>query len=168
MHPAVTQYVTALLDRFDLWGARDVLDLGGRDINGTTRYLWPRAGSYLSVDICAGPGVDVIADAATLDLDGTFDLVISTELLEHTPRGREIVATAYRHLVDGGWFVATMAGPGRAPHAATGEGEPPDGEWYSNVSPVDLEWWIESAGFDEWEIDVAGTDVRCWARRGET
>lgn len=167
MHGAVIQWVTSVLDRFEMWSAEGVLDLGGRDVNGTTRYLWPKVECYYSVDICDGPGVDLVADAAMLDLDATFDVVISTELLEHTPRGKEIVASAYRHLGAGGLFIATMAGPGRAPHAAGGDTDPPPGEWYRNVTPADLDGWIESAGFDEWEIDTAGTDVRCWARRGD-
>jgi hypothetical protein len=166
MHPAVIAYVTATLDRHDLWSAQAVLDFGGRDVNGTTRYLWPKA-TYVSVDIIDGPGVDVVDDAAMVRLDGCFEVVITTELLEHTPRGKEIVANAYRHLCSGGWFLATMAGPGRAPHAANGEGDPPSGEWYRNVTPEQLIEWIEAAGFDEYEIDHAAEDVRCCARRGD-
>jgi SAM-dependent methyltransferase len=166
MHAPVIAYVTATLDRHDLWGARAVLDFGGRDVNGTTRYLWPKA-TYVAVDITEGPGVDVVADAAEVDLDGLFEVVISTELLEHTPSGAAIIANAYRHLVPGGWFVATMAGPGRPPHSAWGAEHPLPGEWYRNVSPEQLSGWIEAAGFDEYEIDEAGDDVRCWARRGD-
>jgi hypothetical protein len=41
-----------------------VLDIGGRDMNGTVRDLWPGA-DYTAMDITDGPGVDVVADAAT-------------------------------------------------------------------------------------------------------
>jgi SAM-dependent methyltransferase len=164
MHDAVIRYVSEHVHLLGLDGG-DVLDLGGRDVNGTTRSLFPNATSYLTVDIAPHESVDVVADAATLDLDRTFDVVVSTECLEHTDKGPEIVATAYLHLRPSGVFIATMAGPGRAPHGAGGEPSPPPGEWYRNVEPDELAQWLRSAGFIDWSIDVAGLDVRCWACR---
>lgn len=90
-------------------------------------------------------------------------MVISTELLEHTPKGAEIVASAARHLTPGGTFLATMAGPGRAPHGASGESKPPQGEYYRNVDPEALQGWIRAAGFESWDVNVLGTDLRCRA-----
>jgi SAM-dependent methyltransferase len=166
MHEAVVGWMTATLDRFDLWGARTVLDLGGRNVNGTTAYLFPRA-TYVVVDLVEHPSVHVVADAATVDLGEQFDLVVSTELLEHTDRGGEIIANAHRHLRPGGTFIATMAGPGRAPHGAGGEPDPLPGEWYRNIEPDQLDRWLMDAGFVVWQVDVVGTDVRCWAIRGD-
>jgi SAM-dependent methyltransferase len=164
MHEAVIEYVSREIAARDL--NRDkytVLDLGGRDINGTTRQLFNNVASYVSVDIADGLGVDIVADAADLNLDERFDVVVSTELLEHTERADEIVAAAARHLKPGGVFVATMAGPGRTPHGAAGEPSPNPGEWYCNVSPDELEEWLAAAGFDKWEIDQSGLDLRCTA-----
>jgi SAM-dependent methyltransferase len=157
------RYVADTIAELDLSG--DVLDLGGRYINGTTRDLFPDGHRYVVVDIEPDPSVDIVADAADLDLGETFDIVLSTELLEHTPRGAEIVSAAYRHLSDGGTFVATMAGPGRPPHGAAGSPWPLDGEYYANVWPDRLEDWLIAAGFQDFKVDVLGTDVRCWARR---
>lgn len=162
MHEAVIAYVAVVIAEHGLKG--DVLDLGGRNVNGTTENLFT-ADRYVVVDIADHPSVDVVADAGDLDLGETFDVVVSTECLEHTPRGADIVATAYRHLRPGGMFVATMAGPGRAPHGASGEPWPPAGEWYLNVEPDELAVWLVDAGFEDYSIDVAGFDVRCWARR---
>lgn len=162
MHLAAYDYVAKVVAEYGLGG--DVLDLGGRDVNGTVRELF-NADRYITVDIAAAPSVDVVADAADLDLGETFDVVISTECFEHTPSGPEIVATAFRHLRPGGMFVATMAGPGRAPHGASGQPSPPPGEWYRNVEPDELAQWLVDAGFGEHSIDVAGPDVRCWAKR---
>lgn len=158
------QYMTAQVRRLRLNapGVR-VLDLGGRDVNGTPRHLFRRAAEYVSVDLRPGPCVDIVADAADLDLDQPFDVVVSTELLEHTPRAGEIVATAARHLVVGGTFLATMAGPGRAPHGASGEIRLPEGEFYENVTPEALHGWLRAAGFQAWDVDQFGTDLRCRA-----
>ena len=158
------QYVSSQVRRHRLNqpGVR-VLDLGGRDVNGTPRALFRRAAAYIAVDMRAGRGVDVVADAATLDLGETFDVVLSTELLEHTDKGAQIVGTARRHLRSAGTFLATMAGPGRLPHGASGEIRLPQGEYYANVEPEALEAWIRGAGFESWDINQLGTDLRCRA-----
>lgn len=143
----------------------DVLDLGGRDVNGTTRDLWGMPGRYVVVDIAPHPSVDVVCDAADLDLGERFDVVTSTECLEHAERGAEIVAAAFRHLRPGGVFIATMAGPGRAPHGAHGAPTPADGEFYRNVDPDTLDRWLHAAGFAGWERDTLGADLRCTAWR---
>lgn len=158
------EYVTTQVRRHHLNapGAR-ILDLGGRNVNGTPRHLFKRAASYVSVDIREGPGVDIVADAADLDLDDRFTVVVSTELFEHTARASEMVTAAFRHLEPGGVFIATMAGPGRAPHGASGEVRLPRGEFYRNVEPDALEGWIRAAGFQQWWVNQSGTDVRCRA-----
>ena len=143
-----------------------VLDIGGRDVNGTTREVFQSATEYVIVDISAHPSVDVVCDAADLDLGRRFDVVVSTECLEHAERAPEIVAAAFQHLHPGGVFIATMAGPGRAPHGEHGAAHPKPGEFYRNVEPDQLERWLIAAGFEEFEIDRHGTDLRCMAWKG--
>lgn len=166
MHAAALQYATEMVAVLNLNTPQaNVLDLGGRDVNGTTRHLFPDAARYWSVDIVAGRGVDLVADASTVDLAMEFDVVITTELLEHTPKVAEIIANAYRHLRPGGVFVATMAGPGRAPHSAAGKHRIPPGEHYENIDPADLAIHLKEAGFEDFVVDQLADDVRCWARR---
>lgn len=166
MHAAALQYATEMVADLNLnTPSCQVLDLGGRDVNGTTRHLFTEADQYISVDIVAGRGVDIVADAAEVDFDYEFDVVITTELLEHTPRVAEIIVNAYRLLRDGGVFVATMAGPGRKPHSASGRARVPPGEHYENVDPADLAIMLKEAGFQDFVVDQLADDVRCWARR---
>jgi SAM-dependent methyltransferase len=166
VHAAALQYATAQVAEHNLnRSGVEVLELGGRDVNGTVRHLFPLADRYVSVDISRGPGVDIVADAADVIVPGTFDVVISTELLEHTPRAVEIIANARQHLAPGGVFVATMAGPGRAPHSAAGKARIPKGEHYANIDPAELADWLELAGFVDFSVDQLDEDVRCWARR---
>jgi SAM-dependent methyltransferase len=165
VHDAVLEYVGPVVAAHGLDGG-DVLDLGGRDVNGTPRHFFPNATRYIVVDYADHPSVDIVADASTLDLDQLFDVVISTELLEHTPLGAAIVASACRHLKPGGAFVATMAGPGRLPHGMSGAHLPAPDEWYENVDTATLDGWLAAAGFDTWTIDQKDTDVRCVAFKG--
>ena len=141
-----------------------VLEIGGLNVNGGVKDVVPHV-SWLSTDITAGPGVDLVTDAATMTLGRVFDHVICAEVLEHTPVAAEIVANAFAHLGPGGTFVASMAGPGRAPHGQHGAGSPTGGEWYQNVTVDELTGWLTGAGFDVYEVDVLGLDLRCWARR---
>jgi hypothetical protein len=46
-----------------------VLDIGGRDVNGSPQQLFPAA-AYTVLDIRPGEDVDIVADAATWDPDG--------------------------------------------------------------------------------------------------
>ena len=162
MHDAAYIYVSYHAPRLNKPGVT-VLELGGRYINGGVRPLFDQAAEYVSVDIVAGKWVDVVADAADLELGRKFDVVVSTELLEHTPRAAEIVAAAFRHTKPGGTFGATMAGPGRAPHSAEGKARMAPDEFYRNVDPAELDEWLEWAGFDDWDVELRGDDVRCVA-----
>src|SRR5437867_1988718 len=85
-----------------------VLDLGGRDINGSARGLFPNASVYTVLDIRDGEGVDIVADAATWVPDQEYDIIICAETFEHTNVWPEICATAFKACAPGGKFVCTM------------------------------------------------------------
>ena len=145
-----------------------VLDLGGRDINGSPKDLFPKADPYVVLDIADGDGVDVVADAATWVPDRQFDVVLSAECFEHTDSWPAICITAFAACRPGGWFIATMAGPGRPPHSAVDGGwwlYP--GEHYANVQPGRLRLVLEAAGFVGVVVDQqpSPADVRAVARR---
>lgn len=128
-----------------------VLDIGGRDLNGSTRIFFPNAKPYHVLDILPGDGVDFIEDAADWrPKDGRkYDLVLSTETFEHAKRWPEICQTAYDVLRPGGWFIFTCAGPGRpshSGHAAVWELAP--GEFYENVSPEQISEVLHVQGWE--------------------
>lgn len=147
-----------------------VIDLGGRDVNGSCRPLFPNATSYTVLDIADGPNVDIVADAATWSPNGyRFDVALATEVFEHSPVWPEIVMTAYKALRVGGVFIATMAGPGRPVHSAVdGGGWLHPGEHYANVHPDDLRRVLEGAGFVGIVVDQQPepADVRAVAMKG--
>lgn len=149
-------------------GAVSVLDIGGRNINGTVRSLFPAADPYVALDVAPGPEVDIVVDAATWTPDRQYDVVVCCEVFEHTPGWRAICGTAYRACAPGGVVIATMAGPGRPPHSAVdGGGQLHPGEHYANVHPDDLRAVLHDLGWVEVTVDQQHrpADVRAVARK---
>lgn len=162
MHPEAYEWV-----RRHAVPAATVLDLGGRDINGNCRPLFPDA-AYTVLDIAAGDNVDIVADAATWTPDGEYQVVVCTEVFEHTEVWPDIIATAYKACAPGGVFILTMAGPGRPAHSAVDGGwQLHPGEYYRNVHPDRLRRELEHAGWVDVIVDQqhSPADVRAVARR---
>ena len=146
----------------------EVLDLGGRNVNGSIRDLFPNATRYVAVDIREGEGVDVVADASTWVPDQEYDVVVSTETFEHTAVWPEICLTAFKAMKTGGKLILTMAGPGRAVHSAV-DGGPSlhPGEHYGNVDPERLRETLEAAGWKDIVVDYlpGAADTRAVATK---
>jgi SAM-dependent methyltransferase len=90
-----------------------VIEIGSRDVNGSLRPLimsWGKPAEYVGVDIVEGPGVDIICTAEDLvDRFGkeSFDLVISTEMLEHVRDWRKVVSNMKNLCRPGGTILVT-------------------------------------------------------------
>jgi len=100
---------------------RRVLEVGSLDVNGSFRSLMeqflPRA--YAGVDICSGPGVDELIPAERLvERFGaeSFDIVVSTELLEHVADWRKAVGNLKAVLRPGGILLITTRSRGTEYH----------------------------------------------------
>lgn len=136
-----------------------VLEFGSLDINGSVRSVCQdKTDYYLGVDIVHGPGVDVVGDASIFGDVRQYDVVICCEVFEHTPKWPIIVNNAYDNLVQGGLFVTTMAGIGRAPHSAFDERPIRDFEYYQNISEDELSSCLGKFSF--METNTLGNDTR--------
>ncbi len=77
---------------------KSIVEVGAYDVNGSLRPIiesWGNPAQYIGVDIEKGPGVDVVCRAENmLDVFGkeSFDIVISTELLEHVRDWRTVIS----------------------------------------------------------------------------
>lgn len=167
MHTEAWQWVESIAGRIDPAGR--VMDQGGRNVNGSIRPLFRGVTDWVSVDMSDGPGVDVVADCGDYVHPEPRDIVVCTELLEHTPRGPDVVRCAYESLVDGGHYILTTAAPGRPPHGAHGSPWLEPGEHYRNIEPGELSRWLYDAGFQHVVLDLtrppSSIDVRIWARK---
>jgi SAM-dependent methyltransferase len=101
----------------DVIADRDVLEVGAFDVNGSirphTESLKPR--SYVGVDIADGPRVDRVLDARQLvETFGreSFDVVITTEMVEHVRDWRTVVSNLKGVLRPGGHLLVTTRSAG--------------------------------------------------------
>lgn len=93
-----------------------ILEIGSYDVNGSIRQFFPNS-SYVGVDLCEGPGVDLVSYGHKVDLpDASFDLAISCECFEHDPNWVETINNMYRMTKAGGMVVVTCATIGRLEH----------------------------------------------------
>jgi SAM-dependent methyltransferase len=132
-----------------------VLEIGSFDVNGGVRPLFSSARRYHGIDIAPGPGVDEVADAADWRTATLFDVVVSTEVLEHTSRWRDVVTNGWNALTPGGVLLMTCATDPRPPHSAIDGWEVRPGEWYANVAPEDAIALIRSFTPRAWLAEVA-------------
>lgn len=160
MHEQVLDWVGQFRTDDDL----SVLDIGGRDLNGSTRSLFPNANPYHVLDLRPGDGVHYVADAADWRPDPEsepYDLVLTTETFEHAKRWPEIIKTAWDVLRPGGWLIFTCAGPGRPAHSGVEAVMGLIGnEWYENVSPDQIRTVLEEQGWTDIEARTRGLDTQ--------
>jgi SAM-dependent methyltransferase len=117
-----------------------VLDIGSLDINGNNRYLFDNC-DYTGIDIGAGKNVDIVCSGHLFKSDDLFDVVISTECLEHDKYYAETLNNAYNLLKVGGLLLFSCAAPGRPEHGTTrtSKGDSPfTNDYYKNLSEHDI------------------------------
>lgn len=119
-----------------------VLEVGSYNVNGSVRGVGePLAASYLGVDIQPGPGVDQIVNALDIvEVFGaqSFDVVISTEMLEHVEDWPQIVYNLVAVLRVDGILILTTRDVGMYYHGYPGD--------YWRFSPSDLRKIFEPIG----------------------
>lgn len=140
----------------------NVLDCGCLDINGNNRYLF-ESSNYIGIDIVDGPNVDFVTKVHEFDPGHCFDVVISTEMLEHDDSYWFSLKKMFDLTRAGGLLIFTAAGTGRAEHGTkthTPQDSPLTLDYYKNITvrmiadPLDLE------KFSWFEISYLGTDIR--------
>lgn len=167
MHVEALIWGRKIVDALDL-DPKFVLDLGGRDNNGTFRDFFPSA-SFMVVDVEPGPDVNVVADAAEYEPLKIYSVALCTEVFEHTSKWPQIIRTMSKALLPSGVAIITAGTDPRRPHGALdGHYLEPGEEYYENVDPVQLRWALKEAGFGPIFIETRLTgrepgDVYCFA-----
>lgn len=144
-----------------------VLDVGGRDINGSPLDLFDHYCTPEVIDLHPGPRVTWVGDFADYAQTRPFDVCLYLEVAEHTPDWRDHIDYIFHLLDDRGVLIFTAAGPERWAHSAIDGGPLRSGEHYANVDPDDLAVVLHEAAFPEFVVDITPdrSDVRAFARR---
>jgi SAM-dependent methyltransferase len=142
-HPQQQAFVATVKAAFPgfFTGGR-VLEIGSLDINGSARAHF-NAREYIGLDVGSGPGVDVVCQGQDYDApDGTFDVVLSCETMEHNPHWGPTFANMVRLARPGGMVLMTCATSGRREHGTkrTSPKDAPLIEWdyYGNRTAEDF------------------------------
>lgn len=125
MHGSVYGFLETHASTTDIAGKR-LLEVGALDVNGSPRRVLEPLGpaEYVGVDIRRGPKVDQICGAAELVVtfgSESFDVVVSTEMLEHAEDWRGAISNMKRVLVPGGLLLITTRSPGFPQHDHPGD-----------------------------------------------
>lgn len=93
-----------------------VCDIGSLDINGNNHYLFSNY-TYVGVDVAEGKNVSMVSYGHEFKTEKPFDVVISTECLEHDRYWKDTLKNISSNLLrSGGLFVMTCATTGRPEH----------------------------------------------------
>lgn len=116
MHESVMEFLRTDVLASEILG-KQVLEVGSQDVNGSPRtVLLPhKPKEYLGIDFGPGKGVDRVMDVASLSVKlgiESYDVVISTEMLEHAQDWRTAVDEMKAVLRVGGLLIVTTRGPG--------------------------------------------------------
>jgi SAM-dependent methyltransferase len=135
-----------------------VLDIGSLDINGNNRYLFTNT-DYTGIDIGKGNNVDIVCSGHLFKSANKFDIIISTECLEHDKYWKETLLNAYNLLNKDGLLLISCAAPGRDEHGTSthaSECSPFTNDYYKNISEEDFKQVFElDKCFSEYELKEA-------------
>lgn len=167
-HPQQRRFL-ALVDAVFLPRSKEglrVLEIGSYDVNGSIRKVFAGS-SYTGVDLCEGPGVDLVESGHKVALpDQTFDVTLSMECFEHNQHWGATFANMHRMTKKDGLVIVSCAGRGRLEHGtrrAAPKGSPGTqaigSDYYKNLRPRDFEALDLAHLFTKWHVCAIGTDV---------
>lgn len=147
----------------DIRGKR-ILEVGSLDVNGSVRpdIVAHGPAAYVGIDIRPGPGVDVVCDAGGLVErfgENAFDVVISTEVLEHARDWRQIISNIKRVTRPGGVMLVSTRSYGVDFHR-----QPFD---YWRYQKEDFEAIFSDVSIEELQLDPTDPGLFVKARKPE-
>lgn len=167
MHPESFQFVEMVKSEYpDFFRNKKVLEVGSLDINGSVRQFFENC-DYEGIDIAEGPGVDRVVLAHQFLRPDVYDVVISSEMLEHDRYWFTSLKQMYKNLKPGGLFVLSCAGPKRPEHGTTKTdtySSPFTTDYYRNISKEDFLNALPNDLFNECTIgyDRGEEDLHFW------
>lgn len=175
-HLAQQQFCESVKAKFpEKFYGVDVLEAGSYDVNGNNRYLFSNY-TYTGVDVAPNSNVDVVSVFHQFKPGKLYDLVISTEMLEHDKYWLFSLQHMVNLLKPGGLLVMACAGEGRPEHGTARVNEPNQGNgqqtedeawknYYRNLTAEDIRFALNcEEQFSQYVIDDTTTpeDLYFW------
>jgi len=113
---------------------KNVLDVGSMDINGNNRYLFTNC-DYTGIDLGKGNNVDIVCPAHLFK--GKYDVVISTNMLEHDKFYKDSLQAMVRLLTPSGMLIISARSKGGPEHGTAKhnpEASPFTLDYYKNMT----------------------------------
>ena len=132
---------------------KDILDVGANDVNGSykTYFIQHNPKSYIGVDIQSGNCVDKVCSVYDLVKEfgeNSFDIVISTEMMEHVEDWRLAISQMKKVLRPTGYILITTRSKGFGFHSY------PDDFWRYELKDM-LEIFSD---FKVWKLESDSTE----------
>ena len=146
-----------------------VLDIGALDVNGNNRYLFDDC-KYVGLDVVPGPNVDVVSIAHMYRPSAPFDVVLSTNALEHDLYWRQTLDAMLTLLKPEGFLFFSVSashnehGTKRTTPSSSGTSRM-GAEWenyYRNLREVDIYENLDLSQFSKCSISIFNRDLRFW------
>jgi len=167
MHPEIDHFVIKVKQQFpSYFEDKSVLEVGSQDINGSVRKHFKNC-DYLGIDLGKAPGVDMVISIIDFPMVDKYDVVISSEMLEHCKEWDKALSVMYNNTKPGGIFILTCAGPNRQEHG-TSKHTPQDSkftlEHYRNISKEDFRSVLPETFFEisSLSLERGDTDLYFW------
>lgn len=149
----------------DYFKGKAVLDVGSLDINGNNKVLFDDC-DYTGIDLSPGPNVDAVCHLMNYEAKRLFDVIISTEALEHD---RWWTASLWRMVTllrPTGLLVITCASNNRPRHGVPEcdpESSPATNDHYRNLSSDEVCHALDAGNnFSTYGIKTTDVDLYFW------
>ena len=136
---------------------KNVLDVGSLDINWNNKYLFDDC-EYLWIDIIDWPNVDLVCSVE--QFKAKFDVVISTEMLEHNKTRDKALSQIYDNAKE--MIIITCATTGRQEHWTTNttpKASPATNDYYKNITKEMFENIYKKDMFRTYFLSISWTDL---------
>lgn len=159
MHKAVDKFIREVKSEYPYkFRNKRVLEVGSHNINGSPRkHFW--FCKYQGVDISKGKGVDIVGKLTDIEGTlGTFQTIISTEMIEHDRDWKQSLKIMYDKLEVGGLLIITCASLHRHEHGTkrtTPECSPDTTDYYGNIGLGEFEKVLHPSLFDPYVLQYA-------------
>ena len=164
MHKEVRRFCGSIKQMFpEYFSRKEVLDCGSLDINGNNRYFFDGC-KYTGIDIVEGRNVDVVTRVHEFNPGKQYDVVVSTEMLEHDSNYLVSLIKMRNLTKSNGLLIFTAAGLNRPEHGTSSchpKDSPLTHDYYKNItSDMIIDALLPEEHFSWFEISYINTDIR--------